>query len=169
MASLETLKSRRPHHYPFHVAHHSRWSDNDMYSHVNNSIYIHLFDTVVNTYLIRHCNLHPPTSPQIGLVVHSHCDYMAPVSFPVVLDLGLRVRKVGQSSVVYEIGIFEEGDGEVKAVGEFVHVFVERGTMKPSVKGMNEELRKGLERLAVTDPEAERDRDGGGEKGKAKL
>ena len=140
-----------------------------MYSHVNNSIYIHLFDTVVNTYLIRHCNLHPPTSPQIGLVVHSHCDYMAPVSFPVVLDLGLRVRKVGRSSVVYEIGIFEEGDGEVKAVGEFVHVFVERGTMKPSVKGMNEELRRGLERLAVTDPEAERDRDSGGEKGKAKL
>jgi len=127
-----------------------------MYAHLNNSIYIHLFDTIVNTYLIRHCNLHPPTSPQIGLVVHSHCDYMAPVSFPVVLDLGLRVRKVGKSSVVYEIGIFEEGNGEVKAVGEFVHVFVERGTMRPSAKGMSEELRKGLEKLVVADEEVER-------------
>lgn len=140
-----------------------------MYSHVNNSIYIHLFDTVVNTYLIKHCNLHPTTSPQIGLVVHSHCDYISPVSFPAVLNLGLRVRKVGRSSVVYEIGIFEEGNGEVKAVGEFVHVFVDRGTMKPSAKGMSEELRKGLGRLEVTDPDAEGFRDGWGERGKAKL
>ena len=79
------------------------------------------------------------------------------------------MRKVGRSSVVYEIGIFEEGNEEVKAVGEFVHVFVERGTMKPSTKGMSEEVRRGLERLAVADPEAERDKDDGGEKGKAKL
>src|SRR5579871_2901067 len=132
MPSPHPPKPPHPDNTPPHPSHHSRWSDNDMYSHVNNTIYIHLFDTIVNTYLIKHCNLRPSTSLQIGIVVHSHCDYISPVSFPVVLDLGLRVRKVGRSSVVYEIGIFEEGNREVKAVGEFVHVFVDRGTMKPS-------------------------------------
>lgn len=88
-----------------------------MYHHLNNSVYYYLFDSVVNTYLIKHCSLHPPTSPQIGLVVHSHCDYFAPTEFPAVVDLALRVSKLGKSSVTYEIGVFERGQEEVKAVG----------------------------------------------------
>jgi acyl-CoA thioester hydrolase len=118
-----------------------------MYHHLNNSIYYFLFDSVVNTYLIQHCALHPPTSPHIGLVVHSHCDYFAPIEFPAVVDLALRVSKLGKSSVTYEIGVFERGHDEVKAVGEFVHVFVDRETRRPGASGMAAELRKGLERL----------------------
>lgn len=109
------------------------------------------FDSVVNTYLIKHCALHPPTSPQIGLVVHSHCDYFAPVEFPAVVDLALRVNKLGKSSVTYEIGVFERGVEEVKAVGEFVHVFVDRESRRPDAKGMADELKNGLERLVVED------------------
>lgn len=111
---------------------------------MNNSIYYLLFDSVVNTYLINHCSLDPPTSSQVGLVVHSHCDYMSPTGFPATVDLCLRVNKLGKSSVTYEIGVFERGVEEVKAVGEFVHVFVEREGMKPGPKGMSEDLRKGL-------------------------
>lgn len=120
-----------------------------MYDHMNNSQYYFLFDSVVNTYLIQHCSLHPPTSSQIGLVVHSHCDYFAPLGFPAVADLALRVNKLGKSSVTYEIGVFERGTGEVKAVGEFVHVFVERESRKPAKRGMNESLRKGLEKIVA--------------------
>jgi len=105
------------------------------------------FDSVVNTYLIQHCNLHPPTSPRIGLVVHSHCDYFAPVAFPAVVDLCLRVKKLGKSSVTHEIGVFEQGSDEVKAVGEFTHVFVDSQTRKPRSEGMGDELREGLGRL----------------------
>ena len=105
------------------------------------------FDSVVNTYLIQHCSLHPPTSPQIGLVVHSHCDYLAPVEFPSVVDLALRVNKLGKSSVTYEIGVFERGQEEVKAVGEFVHVFVDRDSRRPGKDGMSGELKTGLEKL----------------------
>jgi acyl-CoA thioester hydrolase len=120
-----------------------------MYHHMNNSVYYYLFDSVVNTYLINHCSLHPPTSSQIGLVVHSHCDYLAPIEFPAVVDLALRVNKLGKSSVTYEIGVFEAGQDEVKAVGEFVHVFVDRDSRRPGNTGMAAELKQGLEKLHI--------------------
>ena len=105
------------------------------------------FDSVVNTYLIQHCNLHPPTSSEIGLVVHSHCDYFGPVAFPAVLDLCLRVKKLGKSSVTHEIGVFEHGADDVRAVGEFVHVFVDARSRKPLAEGMGDDLRSGLAKL----------------------
>lgn len=110
------------------------------------------FDSVVNTYLINHCSLHPPTSAEIGLVVHSHCDYLAPIEFPAVIDLALRVNKLGRSSVTYEIGVFESGHDEVKAVGEFIHVFVDRDSRKPSKQGMAHELKRGLSSIMVEKP-----------------
>ena len=110
------------------------------------------FDSVVNTYLIQHCLLHPPTSSQIGLVVHSHCDYLAPIEFPAIVDLALRVTKLGKSSVTYEIGVFERGQEEVKAVGGFIHVFVDRESRRPGKDGMNEDLKKGLQELMVAKP-----------------
>lgn len=118
-----------------------------MYHHLNNSVYYYLFDSVVNTYLIKHCSLHPPTSSQIGLVVHSHCDYFSPTEFPAVVDLALRVNKLGKSSVTYEIGVFERGSEEVKAVGEFIHVFVDRESRKPGKAGMADELKDGLQKI----------------------
>lgn len=118
-----------------------------MYDHMNNSVYYFLFDSVVNTYLITHCALHPPTSSLIGLVVHSHCDYLGPVGFPAVVDLALRVNKLGKSSVTYEIGVFERGRDDVCAVGEFVHVFVDSQSRKPKADGMGEQMREGLGKL----------------------
>lgn len=120
-----------------------------MYHHMNNSVYYYLFDSVVNTYLIKHCSLHPPTSPHIGLVVHSHCDYLAPIEFPAVVDLALRVNKLGKNSVTYEIAVFEAGQDEAKAVGEFVHVFVDRESRRPGKAGMAAELKQGLGRLHI--------------------
>ncbi|KAF2873779.1 HotDog domain-containing protein [Massariosphaeria phaeospora] len=146
---LAALKSRRRRDYRFELEYRTRWSDNDMYNHLNNSIYYFLFDSVVNAYLMQHCSLHPPTSAQIGLVVHSHCDYLAPLEFPAVVDLALSVVKLGKSSVTYEIGVFERGQDEVRAVGEFIHVFVDRDTRKPSQQGMAESLKMGLRRILV--------------------
>lgn len=139
-----------------------------MYGHLNNSIYAFLFDSIVNTYLIAHCGLDPfigrgsesaPTdsshpadgkrSAQIGLVVSSSCDYFSPVSFPSVLDLGLRVVKLGSSSVTYEIGVFCRGEEDVKVVGGYTHVFVQREGMRPSKDGMEKVAREGLEGLVV--------------------
>jgi acyl-CoA thioester hydrolase len=74
---------------------------------------------------------------------------MAPTGFPAMIDMGLRVNKLGKSSVTYEIGVFERGKKEACAVGEFVHVFVERDTMKPGTKGMNQKIREGLGKLLI--------------------
>ncbi|KAL2053013.1 hypothetical protein ABVK25_006650 [Lepraria finkii] len=146
MASVQ-LKGRRPGDYGFHQEYRTRWSDNDMYDHMNNSVYSFLFDSIINAYLIEHCGLRPPTSPQIGLVVNSHCDYFGSVGFPMTIDLGLRINKLGKSSVAYEVGVFEQGKDDVRAVGGYTHVFVEREKNRPAANGMSDEIRRGLERL----------------------
>lgn len=108
------------------------------------------YDAVVNAYLIEHCNLNPSSSPQHGVVVHSHNDYFASISFPAVAELALRVNKLGKTSVTYEVALFEKGVPEVRSVGEFVQVFVDRPTGRPAVSGMSDEMRRGLERILVT-------------------
>ncbi|KAK0507953.1 hypothetical protein JMJ35_009842 [Cladonia borealis] len=145
--SLEELKGRRRSDYAFHQEYRTRWSDNDMYDHMNNSVYSFLFDSIINAYLIEHCDLRPPASPQIGLVVNSHCDYFGSVGFPMVVELGLRVNKLGKSSVAYEVGVFEKGKDDVRAVGGYTHVFVERERNRPAPNGMSEDIRRGLKKL----------------------
>ena len=107
------------------------------------------FDSIVNAYLIEHCGRQPLSSKQIGLAVHTHCDYFGSVGFPSVVDLGLRVNKLGQSSVTYEVGMFERGANDVRAVGGFVHVFVDREKNRPAADGMLEKIRHGLGKLLV--------------------
>ncbi|KAL1956415.1 hypothetical protein VTO42DRAFT_7301 [Malbranchea cinnamomea] len=164
-AEIEEKKRRTRKDYAYRLEYRTRWSDNDMYAHLNNSIYPFLFDSIVNTYLISHCGLDPftarsssstssstysnPRSSQIGLVVSSYCDYFSSVSFPDVLDLGLRVIKIGSSSVTYEIGVFRRGEEDVKVVGGYTHVFVDRETMRPTKAGMDQRIREGLEKLVV--------------------
>ena len=143
------LKQRRHDAYAFHQEYRTRWSDNDMYDHMNNSIYSFLFDSVINYYLIERCGHNPATSPQIGLVVHSSSNYFGSVGFPSIVDLGLRVNKLGTSSATYEVGLFQRGHNSVRAVGEYTHVFVERETNRPAISGMPKEIRRGLEKLIV--------------------
>lgn len=120
-----------------------------MYDHMNNSVYNFLFDSIINSYLIDHCGLHPPTSAQHPLMASTRCDYYSAITYPKVAELCLRVNKLSRSSVVYEVALFEEGVEQVKAVGEFVHVFVDRATQRPNTGGINPQLRQGLEKLLV--------------------
>lgn len=114
---------------------------------MNNAIYYHLFDSIVNDYLAKHCGVRVASSPVIGLVVTSFSDFFRPVGYPQVLELGLRVSKLGRSSVTYEIGVFEEGVESVAAVGGYTHVFVESGSRKTG--NMGKEIREGLEKLIL--------------------
>jgi acyl-CoA thioester hydrolase len=134
--------------YPHFLPIPTRWMDNDVYGHVNNVVYYAYFDTVVNAFLIAEGRLDFETGPVIGLCVESHCQYLAPVAFPDVLEAGLRVAQVGRSSVRYEVGIFRKGSAVAAAHGHFVHVFVDRATRK-SVD-IPPKLRGALERIAVS-------------------
>lgn len=122
-------------------------SDNDQYSHMNNAIYYHLYDSIVNEYLANHCGVGVTSAPRF--VVSSFSDFYRPVGFPQVLELGLRVSKLGNSSVTYEVGVFEEGVESVAAVGGYTHVFVGSGSRKPM--NLSKELREGLEKLAIVE------------------
>ncbi|KAH8833736.1 thioesterase thiol ester dehydrase-isomerase [Flagelloscypha sp. PMI_526] len=127
---MAEYKKRTRNDYNFFVPIVTRWSDNDQYSHVNNAIYYHFFDSCVNTYLIQKCSLVPSDSNSIGLVVSSHCQYFKPLSFPETLEVGLKVTKLGTSSATYEMGIFQSGSESPAAVGGYTHVFVDHHTRK---------------------------------------
>lgn len=110
----------------------TRWMDNDVYGHVNNVIYYSYFDTAVNEHLVRAAALDIRAAPEIGIVVETSCRFHKPLSFPEVLEAGLRVAKLGNSSVTYEIGLFRQGDDDPAATGHFVHVWVDRATGRPT-------------------------------------
>ena len=109
----------------------TRWADNDVYGHINNVVYYGLFDTIVNEYLIRAGALDIHGGAVIGLVVETGCKYFAPLAFPEALEGGLRVAKIGNSSVRYELAIFRAGEEKPAAEGHFVHVYVDRATRRP--------------------------------------
>ncbi|KIK66344.1 hypothetical protein GYMLUDRAFT_157762 [Collybiopsis luxurians FD-317 M1] len=149
MNSAQTLKTLKRSDFGYTLSYRTRWSDNDQYSHINNSIYYHLFDSIVNTYLIESCGQNPQQSPLIGLVISSWCQFFAPLSFPEVLDLCLRVTKLGSSSVTYEIGVFKKKSETPAAVGGYTHVFVDRESRKSTP--MHRATRDGLGALLVVE------------------
>ncbi len=109
----------------------TRWMDNDVYGHVNNVTYYSFFDTAVNAHLIEAGALDPQTSPAIGLVVETGCRFLAPLSFPETVEAGIRVTRLGTSSVHYEIALFSAGRDQPAALGHFVHVYVDRQSRRP--------------------------------------
>jgi acyl-CoA thioester hydrolase len=133
--------------YPHHEAIPTRWYDNDVYGHVNNVQYYAFFDTVINQYLIRHGGLDIHRGAAIGLCAESHCEFKAAFEFPEVVDAGLRVGRLGRTSVRYEIGLFREGSDDPAALGWFVHVFVDRAERRPVE--IPAPIRDALQRLVV--------------------
>ena len=134
-------------HYKHSLALQTRWADNDIYGHVNNVAYYGYFDTIVNEYLINAGALDIHQGNVIGLVVETGCRYFAPLEFPQKLDGALRVTKIGNSSVRYELAIFAEGEDAPAAEGHFVHVYVDRETRKPA--DLPEKLRAALEGILI--------------------
>ena len=138
--------------YPHFLALPTRWTDNDIYGHVNNALYYAFFDTAINEYLIAVGRLDINNGPVIAFAVESQCQYLRPLAFPGVIDVGLRVGKLGNSSVRYELAVFKQGEPFAAAAGYFVHVFVDRVTQRPVP--MPASIRSALERLQVKKPEA---------------
>ncbi|GCB04522.1 thioesterase family protein [Ralstonia sp. SET104] len=143
---MSTLRQTRDDYRHFHTIT-TRWMDNDVYGHVNNVVYYSYFDTVVNAYLIEQGVLNPEHSDTIGLVIETQCNYFAPLSFPDPVVAGMRVARLGNSSVRYEVGLFRGDSQEAAAQGHFVHVYVDRETRRPVP--LPDALRAVLEPLAT--------------------
>jgi len=110
----------------------TRWMDNDAYGHVNNVVYYSWFDTAVNAHLIEQGVLDIEHGQTIGLVIETQCNYFEPLAFPQTVDAGIRVARLGNSSVRYEVGLFAQGAPLTAAKGHFVHVYVDRVTRRPT-------------------------------------
>ena len=110
----------------------TRWMDNDLYGHVNNVVYYSYFDTLLNRFLIDKGGLDIHGGPVIGIAVETLCRFHKSFAYPETIDAGLRIGKLGTSSVRYEIGLFGAGEDLARAEGHFVHVFVERQSQRPT-------------------------------------
>lgn len=133
--------------YPYLQSITTRWMDNDIYGHVNNVNYYAYFDTVVNQFLIERGGLDIHNGESIGFIVESQCSYRSPVAYPQLLEGGMQVLKLGNSSVTYGVAIFQQWVEEAAAVGSFTHVFVERASQRPTP--IPAALRAALESLQV--------------------
>ena len=123
----------------------TRWMDNDQYGHVNNVVYYSYFDTAVNGFLIEASGCDVRELPQIGIVAETSCRFLRELSFPDVVHAGLALEKLGNSSVVYRIGLFRNDEQEPAALGRFVHVYVDNVSRRPvPVPG---EVRRALAKL----------------------
>lgn len=142
------LPSRNDYLYFSDIA--TRWHDNDLYGHVNNVVYYAYFDSAVNRYLIDHGGLDIQNGDIIAFVVSSHCDYFSPLAFPQNLTVGIRVNKIGNSSVQYALAIFAGDQSEAAAAGEFVHVFVDRHSQQ--AVAIPDKLRHCLQAIAFDMP-----------------
>ncbi len=115
----------------------TRWMDNDAYGHVNNVVYYSWFDTAVNAFLIEQGVLDIEHSETIGLVIETQCNYFSPLAFPQTVEAGIRVVRLGASSVRYEVGLFARGEVLSAARGHFIHVYVDRKTRRPTALPAN--------------------------------
>jgi acyl-CoA thioester hydrolase len=109
-----------------------RWSDVDIYGHVNNAAYYLFVDTAVNEWLIHHAGEDLRQHQQIGVVAETGCQFAAQIDFPGQIEVGLAVARIGRSSVTYRFGIFVAGQDSASAYGRFVHVYVDRDSRRPS-------------------------------------
>lgn len=125
----------------------TRWKDNDIYGHVNNVTYYSYFDTAVNHYLITQAGLDIKNAAVVGYVVSSNCNYLSGISYPDEIAVGLRVNKLGNSSVTYGLGIFKKGEAKACAYGSFVHVFINIKENKSTA--IPDAIRQSLEMLLV--------------------
>ena len=120
-----------PEGYPYRVVVPTRWNDNDVYGHVNNTVYYAVMDTVINQWLIERAGLDIHAGDPIALCVESGCRYLASMDYPDEFDVGVRIARLGRTSVAWEVAIARARDGLPLAEGRFVHVFVDRATRQP--------------------------------------
>lgn len=123
----------------------TRWADNDAYGHVNNTVFYQWFDTAVNAWLLESSLLDIEKGDVIGLVVETGCTYFSPLSFPSEVEVGILVERIGNSSVTYQVGVFEAGRDDPAAQGHLTHVYVRRAERRPAA--LNDEWRSTLDRM----------------------
>lgn len=137
--------------YPHFRSIDTRWNDNDVYGHLNNVVYYELVDTIINRYLIHEGGLDIFAGDAIGIIPETRCRYRRPLRYPDILDAGMMVTRLGRTSVMYEVGLFRKNEDEASAIGNSVHVFVDRHRQDQPVP-IPESVRTALAEIVVEQP-----------------
>ncbi|MDC0602876.1 acyl-CoA thioesterase [Aliiglaciecola sp.] len=134
--------------FPEFYAIDTRWSDNDIYGHVNNVQYYSFFDSAVNRFLIEHGGLDIHNDQVVGFVVESKCQYFSPIAYPDTIEIGLSVTKLSNRSVTYQLGVFVQGQPDICAQGHFVHVFVDQASNQSVA--IPDQIRQALNSIVIS-------------------
>tara|TARA_B100001093_G_scaffold474724_1_gene499659 strand:+ start:99 stop:533 length:435 start_codon:yes stop_codon:yes gene_type:complete len=141
-----TVKEYSDHeNFPFFVDIPTRWMDSDVYGHVNNVEYYSYIDTAINMHLAKKVMLDPNTAPVFGVVAETGCKFFKEIRHPDIIEAGIRVTQIGNSSVTYQVALYRRSDEALAALGHFVHVYVDRETRKP--RTIPDAFRKELNQL----------------------
>jgi acyl-CoA thioester hydrolase len=134
--------------YPYRWSFTTRWNDNDIFGHLNNTIYYAAMDTAVTSWFVGRFGFDAARSPWIAVIVSSSCRFHTSAVFPDLIEVGVRAERIGRTSIVWRFGLFRQSDGTLLATGEFVHVIVERDTPgRPAT--IPAELRSALEQTML--------------------
>lgn len=144
---IQATRQRQQYAFIFPIQ--TRWADNDLYGHVNNVTYYSYFDSAANALLIQHAGFDIHHSPIIGLVVESTCRFLQELSYPEVIEVGVAISHIGNSSLKYDLAIFKQGQDQASAQGHFVHVFVDRKSRKSTA--MNDDMKQALSKFKFED------------------
>lgn len=119
--------------FPYRRAYPTRWNDNDMFGHVNNTLYYSAMDNAATYWFRTEAGLDPFTSPWIAVLVSSSCHFIESAVWPDVIEVGMRSKRIGTTSLAWDFGLFRQSDGALLATGEFVHVVIDReGARRPT-------------------------------------
>lgn len=110
----------------------TRWRDNDSYGHMNNAVYYTLLEMVIMRFLEVESELDLDALGVRCFTVENGCTYHDALKYPDTIEAGLRVGRLGNSSVRYEIGLFKKGESDVKASGVVIDVFVDSTSERPT-------------------------------------
>ncbi|MFZ7087709.1 acyl-CoA thioesterase [Curtobacterium sp. RRHDQ10] len=134
--------------FPYRRSFDTRWNDNDVFGHLNNTIYYAAMDTAITSWFVAEYHLDPTGSEWIAVIVASSCRFVESAVFPDVIEVGVRAERIGRSSIVWRFGLFRRSDGALLATGEFVHVVVAReGARRP--RPVPDDLRTLVERTML--------------------
>ncbi|MFA6021049.1 MAG: thioesterase family protein [Rhodospirillales bacterium] len=118
-------------HFPYRISIPTRWSDNDMFGHINNVLYYRYYEAVILKFLAEKAGFHGFDEPVLVFAAESQCRFLKPLSYPGNIVATLCIEHLGRTSVRYGLGLFEEGAVEAAATGHWVHVFVDRASQRP--------------------------------------
>ena len=113
--------------YPYRLEIPTRFGDNDMLGHANNVAYNRYIEAVVTQFQMQEAGVDYARHRIAPVAVEVLCRFHRSLSYPETVHAGLRVGRLGNSSVTFLIGLFGAADCETPAAtGHFIHVYSDR-------------------------------------------